>query len=470
MPDWLGQIFPGHRDYPPGVVVFIVVLALSFVAARELVKILRDKGIEASMRLCCASAMIGLAVSCLVPTEFKGEHSATIVSSAAALVLVISLAFYSGVRSSRASSQQPAAPSWPLSISGSCSGSFRRSGAAQRVDPPLDPRDSQELRHRCLFHRKGDRQAQAHPWLSPGKTWEGLVGGVIFSAAVGAFGVEVLREYGHTSMPTWQWGALAGVLFALVAQMGDLMASLLKRDAGVKDAGKIFRGSGDAGCDRFAAAGCPSGVLVVARGRTPRDARVNRLSWLKSGAVDERDGQASKSLSGGQATQRAYVSSESGRALPRRAGEAAHAARLAKVHDRGADQATGGNRRQPRGRDVAPRCPHRAPAWPDELRSDESRIQGFPHRDQHNQGGPLQDRDRRTRADGPDRRSQRPARRDRHQPRGSPEGPLCRRRRTHQACRRDPRTSRAAQERARGTRCRGSHNRSERLPGALRPA
>ncbi|MCW5767324.1 MAG: phosphatidate cytidylyltransferase [Phycisphaeraceae bacterium] len=245
MPDWLGQIFPGHRDYPPGVIVFIVVLALSFVAARELVKILRDKGIQASMRLCCASAMIGLAVSCLVPTEFKGEHSATIVSSAAALVLVISLAFYSRRQKFEGVIAATGGTLLAFVYLGLMFGfipAIRREHSAWILLWILVTAKSCDIG--AYFTGKAIGKHKLIPWLSPGKTWEGLVGGVIFAAAVGAFGVEVLREYGHTSMPTWQWGALAGVLFALVAQMGDLMASLLKRDAGVKDAGKILPGFG----------------------------------------------------------------------------------------------------------------------------------------------------------------------------------------------------------------------------------
>ncbi len=71
------------------------------------------------------------------------------------------------------------------------------------------------------------------PWLSPGKTWEGLIGGLIVSAAVAAglsFGVGWLH-----------WGAAAGLgaVVGLAGQVGDLFESVLKRNAGVKDSGRL---------------------------------------------------------------------------------------------------------------------------------------------------------------------------------------------------------------------------------------
>lgn len=71
------------------------------------------------------------------------------------------------------------------------------------------------------------------PWLSPGKTWEGLFGGLATAAAVGAafsFGAEWLH---------WGWGAGLGAVIGLAGQGGDLFESALKRGAGVKDSGRV---------------------------------------------------------------------------------------------------------------------------------------------------------------------------------------------------------------------------------------
>ncbi|HAU38254.1 MAG TPA: hypothetical protein DCX07_11145 [Phycisphaerales bacterium] len=74
------------------------------------------------------------------------------------------------------------------------------------------------------------------PWLSPGKSWEGLVGGVVFAAAVSALCAWGFR-LGELLTP---WQALGfGAVVALVGQFGDLCESLLKRSAAAKDSGSL---------------------------------------------------------------------------------------------------------------------------------------------------------------------------------------------------------------------------------------
>jgi phosphatidate cytidylyltransferase len=77
------------------------------------------------------------------------------------------------------------------------------------------------------------------PQISPGKTWEGLMGGL----AGGVAGALVVRHFGLAWMPIGHAAALgAGV--ALLGTAGDLLESLLKRWAGVKDSGALFPGHG----------------------------------------------------------------------------------------------------------------------------------------------------------------------------------------------------------------------------------
>ncbi|MSR18202.1 MAG: phosphatidate cytidylyltransferase [Phycisphaerales bacterium] len=77
------------------------------------------------------------------------------------------------------------------------------------------------------------------PSLSPGKTWEGLVGGVAASAAA-AGGLSMLLEPHPPLIPIIMTGALLGV----AGPVGDLVESLFKREAGVKDTGTILPGMG----------------------------------------------------------------------------------------------------------------------------------------------------------------------------------------------------------------------------------
>ena len=79
--------------------------------------------------------------------------------------------------------------------------------------------------------------------LSPKKSWEGFVGGVLGSLAVGALGAYVLDE----SYVVWMGLAL---IVSLSSVVGDLVESMFKRDAGVKDSGSIMPGHGGI-LDRF---------------------------------------------------------------------------------------------------------------------------------------------------------------------------------------------------------------------------
>ena len=73
--------------------------------------------------------------------------------------------------------------------------------------------------------------------VSPGKTWEGVIGGVLLTALVGVLGSRVLHVDALTFLPV----ALAVAAFAVI---GDLIESLIKRSAGVKDSGTLVPGHG----------------------------------------------------------------------------------------------------------------------------------------------------------------------------------------------------------------------------------
>ena len=83
------------------------------------------------------------------------------------------------------------------------------------------------------------------PWLSPGKTWEGLLGGVAIAALVGGLlalaSSHLPAESDHLSPLV---GTVLGAVLGLLGQAGDLAESLLKRAAGAKDSGRILPGMG----------------------------------------------------------------------------------------------------------------------------------------------------------------------------------------------------------------------------------
>ncbi len=81
---------------------------------------------------------------------------------------------------------------------------------------------------------------------SPNKTIEGLAGGMLL-AVVAAVVFAILGVY---PFDDWQEGLKLGILVALVAPLGDLAESLVKRDLGIKDMGSVLPGHGGL-LDRF---------------------------------------------------------------------------------------------------------------------------------------------------------------------------------------------------------------------------
>ena len=80
------------------------------------------------------------------------------------------------------------------------------------------------------------------PWLSPGKTWEGLVIGLATSGLVG-LACSLIWPHALSTL-TWRKAILFGIIIGGVGQAGDLLESLMKRDAQVKDSGNIIPGFG----------------------------------------------------------------------------------------------------------------------------------------------------------------------------------------------------------------------------------
>ncbi len=89
----------------------------------------------------------------------------------------------------------------------------------------------------ALFVGKGLGRYKLAPRISPGKTWEGAIGGVLVSL----IGCAGLGTYLHIPL---RYALGLAALCAISGQIGDLCESSLKRDLGVKDFGAMFPGHG----------------------------------------------------------------------------------------------------------------------------------------------------------------------------------------------------------------------------------
>lgn len=100
------------------------------------------------------------------------------------------------------------------------------------------------------------------PRVSPGKSWEGLLGGVAASSLVGtllaAWSGSALPD---SAVPVWL-GAAIGAVLGIAGQVGDLAESLLKRAGGVKDSSRLLPGLG--GVFDVMDSLLPGGLLLVA--------------------------------------------------------------------------------------------------------------------------------------------------------------------------------------------------------------
>ncbi len=89
------------------------------------------------------------------------------------------------------------------------------------------------------------------PRISPGKSWEGSVGGAVFVAAAAVLVWHLTELYGvnDLQLSAVEWVGL-GLVVTVFGTWGDLVESLFKRTLGIKDSGKILPGHGGM-LDRF---------------------------------------------------------------------------------------------------------------------------------------------------------------------------------------------------------------------------
>ena len=101
------------------------------------------------------------------------------------------------------------------------------------------------------------------PAVSPKKTVEGAIGGIVFCViSVVVFGLIIDYFFIGDGKGNYLVLAISAVFISVVSQIGDLIMSVIKRHYGIKDYGKIFPGHGGI-LDRFDSVLAVSILLAV---------------------------------------------------------------------------------------------------------------------------------------------------------------------------------------------------------------
>jgi phosphatidate cytidylyltransferase len=254
--DWLGMVavseglawlFPTRETYPPGLVLYVLGMLVAPLAARELTSIVSAQGIRTRGWLTAVAAMIGLTASYTVPVKTDAVTAIAIMATAMILVFVVSLLVFSRHKTVEGVVAAAGAVVFAMVYLGLMFGFFlalRRECSAWWIAGVIIVTKMCDTG--AYFTGRAIGRRKLIPWLSPGKTWEGLAGGVLFAMLIG-WGLAWLSRAMFTNEADWVplWiGPIAGFAFGLIGQFGDLTMSLLKRGAGIKDSSTLIPGLG----------------------------------------------------------------------------------------------------------------------------------------------------------------------------------------------------------------------------------
>jgi phosphatidate cytidylyltransferase len=235
----------GLSTVPAGVAIFPVLVGIAFLGARELATIVTSKAIAASKRVMTFAAVLGLLIAAFVPDHIPGGAGAAVISMSAAAVLAFAMVYYARNRSVQGIVAAAGCALLAFVYLGLMFGALvaiRREHSAWVLFWVLLVTKSCDIG--AYFTGRAIGRHKLIPWLSPGKTWEGLIGGLLFATLISYLGsLLLIRTLGLTDVPLYLM-LIPGFLFGAVGQAGDLMESVFKRDAALKDSGATVPGMG----------------------------------------------------------------------------------------------------------------------------------------------------------------------------------------------------------------------------------
>ncbi len=254
------DLFGGRSYLPSGLLLLASFLVLICLGAGELCNIFKAKNIHADRTIVTVAGVSGCLLMFAMPHTLDAQSAMAIFATLLIGLFILALLKHSWITKRTEGAVGAAAVTmFSLIYLGLMPGfwvTIRRWHSAWVVVAVLLIIKSCDIG--AYFTGRAIGKHKLIPWLSPGKTWEGLAGGVLLSGLVagslawlsnhfGVAGVYRLEE-GTRIFHPGNYDVLrsvgAGLLMGAVGQFGDLTASLFKRDAQIKDSGNAIPGFG----------------------------------------------------------------------------------------------------------------------------------------------------------------------------------------------------------------------------------
>ncbi len=257
----LARLF-GRDHLPAGLLMLGLFLAVIILVARELCAIFHAKGIRVDWSLVALSGVCGLMIMYGTPQDTPARYAIAIMATVMFIIFMIALFRYSWAHARTEGAVIVAAATMLaflyLGVLPGLLIGIRRYHSAWIVLGVILIVKSCDIG--AYFTGRAVGRHRLISWLSPGKTWEGLIGGLATAGLVAGLlvwlnnsfeiaGIYLTdpetgqRQYHDHRYPVLA-AILAGVVLGAVGQLGDLTASLFKRDAGLKDSGRSVPGFG----------------------------------------------------------------------------------------------------------------------------------------------------------------------------------------------------------------------------------
>ena len=235
----IGSVSIGGFHLPPGLLVALVGCLVVALASIEILHVAEANGLVTNKPL-TAIATVAVMLATWLSGSLPEAFDATVPLTIIAIAMVASLLIFSRGRKVETAFASTAVVMLAIIYIGVLSGfllligsdiSIWMIGGVALVVKSCDIG--------AYFTGRAIGKHKLIPWLSPGKTIEGLVGGIIASMAA-ALILDAMLGFPLE----WWWVLIMGAVLAVTGQAGDLTMSLFKRGAGIKDSSSLLPGLG----------------------------------------------------------------------------------------------------------------------------------------------------------------------------------------------------------------------------------